>query len=306
MSQPDTFAALTVGTFDGVHRGHRLLLARLVAHAAAQKLRSVIVTFSPHPLEVVNPAAAPLLLTTEDEKGEALADAGADEVVVLPFTPELSRLDAAQFVDQVLVERLRVRSILVGYDHGLGRGRSGDVDVLRGLGASRGFDVEVVPAVLGRDGRPVSSTSLRRAVAGGDLLRASDGLGRPYSASGVVLHGEERGRSLGFRTLNLGAPSPRKLIPPEGVYAVRATTRTGTFGGMLNLGPRPTFGDKTTSLEVHLFDAEGDWYGTRVRVEFLQRLRDVRAFDGPAALVRQLHEDAEKARLVVARVRAGI
>ena len=306
MTVVDRGAVLTVGTFDGVHRGHRLLLARLVAQARALDLRSTIVTFSPHPLEVVNPAAAPLLLTTEDERHSALAAIGADAVVVLPFTLELSRLDAAQFVDQVLVDRLQLRALLVGYDHGLGRGRSGDVQVLRDLGQSRGFPVEVVSAVVGRDGLPVSSTSLRRAVAGGDLARAADGLARPYSASGVVQHGAERGRALGFRTINLGAPSPRKLLPPEGVYAIRATTVHGTFGGMLNLGPRPTFGDRSTTLEVHLFDAEGDWYGTSVRVEFLQRLRDVRAFADADALVGQLRVDEQMARAVVARSRAGI
>jgi len=298
-------AVLTVGTFDGVHRGHRLVLARLAQRAREVNLPSVLVTFTPHPLEVVNPAAAPLLLTPDAEKSEALAESRVDSAVVLPFTPALAALDAERFVDEILLDRLGMSELLVGYDHGFGRGRAGDVDVLRALGAARGFRVEVVPPVPGRDGQPVSSTTIRRAVAGGDLARAADGLGRPYSVSGTVIRGNERGRELGFRTINIGAPPPRKLLPPQGVYAVRAETATGQFGGMLNLGPRPTFGDPDVSIEAHLFDADGDWYGTRVRIDFVARLRDTMKFSGPAELVAQLGRDEQMARVAIGRARAG-
>jgi riboflavin kinase / FMN adenylyltransferase len=297
---------LTVGTFDGVHRGHRLVLARLHARAKETGLASVLVTFSPHPLEIVNPAAAPLLLTAGEEKNEVLVESRIDYAVVLPFTPSLAAYSAEQFVSEVMLRRLGMRELLVGYDHGFGRGREGDVDVLKSLGVAHGFRVEVVPPVPGRDGRPISSTSIRRSVAGGDLARAADGLGRPYSVSGVVERGAARGRLLGFPTLNVTLPAARKLLPPEGVYAVRVETASGAFGGMLNLGPRPTFGESAVTLEAHLFDAEGDWYGSRVRVDFIARLRDTKKFDGPEALMKQLGRDEQMARVVIGRVRAGI
>lgn len=290
----------TVGTFDGVHRGHRLVLERLAARAAELGLPAVLVTFEPHPLEVVNPAAAPPLLTLGDEKLEALAECPLDYVVVLPFTKALARFEAKDFVDAVLRERLGVRELLIGHDHGFGRARSGDADVLRALAVARDFQVDVVEAVQGADSRPVSSTTIRRAIAGGDLTRAAQGLGRYYSIAGVVRRGDARGRGLGFPTLNLGQPSPRKLLPPEGVYAVRVQTAAGAFGGMMNLGPRPTFGDPVAALEVHCFDLDAELYGSRVRVDVLERLRETRRFSGPEALQAQLRADQESARRVLA------
>ena len=301
-----TGTVLTIGTFDGVHRGHRLVLDRLAARARETGLRSVLVTFDPHPLDVVNPAAAPPLLTTGEEKTEVLVESQLHYAVVLPFTKTLASYDAEQFVEEVLRKRLRMQELLVGHDHGFGRGRSGDADVLKSLGAARGFAVTVVPPVQGRDGRPISSTAIRRAVAGGDLARAADGLARPYSVSGLVVAGAGRGRSLGFRTVNLAPPSSRKLLPPEGVYAIRAQTPSGSFGGMMNLGPRPTFGEAETTLEAHLFDADGDWYGARLRVDFVARLRETRKFENAAALIRQLGRDEEMARLAIARSVAGL
>lgn len=286
----------TVGTFDGVHRGHRLVLDRLAAAARQRGLPSVLVTFAPHPLQVVNPAAAPPLLTVGAEKTECLADSPLDYVVVLPFTRTLAAYDAEAFVDHVLRERLGLRHLLIGYDHGFGRGRSGDVSVLQALGAARGFGVEVIPAVEGSDHRPISSTSIRRAIAGGDLERAADGLGRPYSVAGTVVHGAGRGRDLGFRTLNVALPDPHKLLPPDGVYAVRVQTRAGAIGGMMNLGGRPTFGESDRTLEVHGFDTTGDFYGQWVRVDLLARLRDTRQFESPEALVAQLRADEAAAR----------
>jgi riboflavin kinase/FMN adenylyltransferase len=297
---------LTVGTFDGVHRGHKLVLARLAARSRETGLASMLVTFSPHPLDIVNPSASPMLLTPGDEKADALAATKIDRTEVLPFTPELAAYNAEQFVEEILLKRLGMRELLVGHDHGFGRGREGDVEVLKALGAAFGFRVDVVPPVAARDGRPISSTSIRRAIAGGDLARAADGLGRPYSLSGEVVHGAGRGRVLGFRTINIAAPSPRKLLPPEGVYAVRAETSTGAFGGMMNLGPRPTFGDTAVSPEVHLFDTDGDWYGSRVRIDFIARLRDTKKFSGPEELVKQLARDEQAARVMIGRARAGL
>ena len=296
---------VTVGTFDGVHRGHRHVLDRLVARAQAAGLRSALLTFEPHPLEVVRPGRAPLLLTDRDEKLEALATTGVDYVAVLPFTPALQAMSAAEYVRRVLRGRLRMRELLVGADHGFGKGREGNVATLRALADAEGFGVEVVSRVSGPSGTRLSSSVARDAVARADLDAAAVVLGRPYAMLGRVGRGEQRGRELGFRTLNLEPPSPRKLLPPEGVYAVRTATPSGTFAGMMNLGPRPTFGDARTGLEVHLFDAEGDWYGAPVRVEFVRRLRDTRRFENAGALVAQLGRDEAEARAVLASPRAG-
>jgi riboflavin kinase/FMN adenylyltransferase len=290
---------VTVGTFDGVHRGHQAVLNRLAARSRETGWKGVLVTFEPHPLEVVNPAAARPLLTVGAERPEVLAESGIDYCAVVPFTPTLSHFTAEQFVEAVLLERFHMRELLSGYDNGFGRGREGDVETLRAIGVRRGFRVEVVPPMSGDDGRPISSTSIRRAVAGGDLRSAAAGLGRPYSVSGVVSRGHQRGRTIGYPTINLPLPSPRKLLPPEGVYAVRVQTPVGPFGGMMNLGPRPTFGETDVTLEAHLFDANADWYGAHVRVEFIARLRDTQKFDGIDALKAQLRRDEEHARRVL-------
>lgn len=292
----DRGAVVTVGTFDGVHRGHTLVLERTAERARSSELRSVALTFDPHPLDVVNPSAAPPLLTLWDEKLEALAQTRIDEVVLLPFTPELAALSAEQFVERILLERHHMKELLIGHDHGFGRGRAGDAESLRMIGRRLGFPVEVVPAVLGSDGAPISSTAVRRAIAHGDLARAADGLGRRYGFVGRVVPGAGRGKGLGYPTLNIELASKRKLLPPHGVYAVHVESIEGGFGGMMNLGPRPTFGDAAITLEVHLFESGGDWYGRQVRVEFVSRLRDTMKFSGPAELVKQLETDARNAR----------
>ena len=287
---------LTVGTFDGMHRGHVDLLSRVVAHARERGLPSLLVTFDPHPLEVVNPAAAPPLLTLHHEKLEVLAETGIDYLAVLPFTKILASYDAEQFVDRVLRARYRLAELYIGHDHGFGRGRMGDRSVLLELGKQRGFGVTVLPPVEGLDGHPVSSTAIRRAVAGGDLARAALGLGRPYCVSGRVIDGDKRGRILGYPTLNLDPPPARKLLPPDGVYAVRVQTPQGPFGGMANVGPRPTFGDHTRRIEAHVFDASENWYGASIRLDFMLRLRETRTFRDFDALREQLVKDEALAR----------
>jgi len=296
-------AVITVGTFDGVHVGHRDLLARVTARAAARSLPSLLVTFEPHPLEVVNPSAAPPLLSTTQEKLEAIAECGLDYAAVIPFTPALAALDASEFVERVLLERFCLRELIIGYDHGFGRRRAGDVNVLRELGKRHDFAVGVVDAVS-LDGVPLSSSAIRRAVSYGDLGGAQHMLGRRYAFSGRVGRGDERGRLLGFPTLNVRIASKRKLLPPTGVYAVHIQCERGSFGGMMNLGPRPTFGDASLSLEVHVFDASGDWYDSCVRVEFVHRLRDTMRFESPDALVAQLRADERAARSALTQVEA--
>ena len=298
---PDvTRTVVTVGTFDGVHRGHQDVLRRLAQRAREVNMPSLLVTFDPHPLEVVNPAAAPRLLTVGDEKLEVLAESGIDFVAVMPFTPALAAFGAEQFVDEILIRRFRMHDLMMGHDHRFGHNRSGDVATLQRLGAERGFAVTVIPAVTVDGGQAISSTAIRRAVAGGDLEGAAQGLGRLYSVGGRVGHGANRGRGLGFPTINVPLPGPRKLLPPGGVYAVRVQTPFGPHGGMLNLGPRPTFGDAEVVVEAHLFDADLDLYGARVRIDFVSRLRDTQRFSDPAALVRQLGRDAREARAALA------
>jgi riboflavin kinase/FMN adenylyltransferase len=189
-----------------------------------------------------------------------------------------------------------MRELLIGYDHGFGRGRAGDAGILQTIGSRRGFGVTVVPPVMGSDERPISSTSIRRAIAGGDLARAADSLGRPYSVSGVVRRGDGRGKQIGFPTINVALPAARKLLPPQGVYAVQAQTPLGSFGGMMNLGPRPTFQQMEVALETHLFDVNADFYDKPVRLDLITRLRDTVRFAGVDELRSQLAHDETAAR----------
>jgi riboflavin kinase/FMN adenylyltransferase len=283
-----------VGSFDGVHLGHRRVLEEITSRAARAEWRSVLVTFEPHPLEVVNPAAAPALLTLPAERREVLAQSGVDVVVFLPFTRELSRLTPEEFV-RLLLSRLDVQELVIGEDHGFGRGRAGDVAVLRQLGTFLGFQVDVVPPMT-VDSRVVSSSLIRRLLMGGDLGGAARLLGRPYSLTAPVVRGAGRGRAIGYRTVNLRPPDRRKLLPPDGVYAVRAEWAGGTAGGMMHLGPRPTFDEQARSLEVHLFDVTAELYDVEVKVSWIARLRDVMQFPSVEALKRQLDNDFLAAR----------
>ena len=262
--------------------------------AREKNLASVLVTFDPHPLEVVNPAAAPKLLMLPEEKQELVAAAGIDRLVLLPFTPAIAQLDADAFVRR-LRDEYGMQELVLGYDHGFGRGRAGDVAVVRRLGAEQGFGVAVVEAVRD-DGQPISSTLIRTAIAHGDLDAAARWLGRPYGIRGLVVQGAGRGRTIGVPTLNLAPPDPRKLLPPDGVYAVRVEVRGKQYGGMMNQGPRPTFGESARALEAHLFDFSGELYGETVRVEWVRRLRAVQAFPSREALVAQLERDRQSAR----------
>jgi riboflavin kinase/FMN adenylyltransferase len=297
-------SVVTVGTFDGVHRGHHAVLESVVQRARHRGMESVLVTFEPHPLDVVNPQAAPPRLTTALERLEAVATSAIDRVVVLAFDRKMATQSPEEFVDRILRERCGMQELVIGHDHGFGRGRAGDVDTLRALGKVRSFPVDVVDAVS-IDGVPVSSTVIRRAVAGGDLGGAARWLGRRYALSGVVQHGAKRGRGLGFPTLNLAAPS-RKLLPPDGVYAVIAETPAGRFGGMMNQGHRPTFDDGVRLLEAHLFGLDRELYDCAVRVEWVAYLREIRRFEGVAALQQQLEGDRLHAAAALAAARVDL
>ncbi|UCC26289.1 MAG: bifunctional riboflavin kinase/FAD synthetase [Gemmatimonadales bacterium] len=295
----DRGTVVTVGTFDGVHRGHWAVLQEIQSRARASGRRSVLVTFHPHPLQIVRPQDAPPLLTTPVEKKEILAESGLDYAVFLAFTPALARYEPRRFVEEILVGRLGVEELVIGYDHGFGRGRSGDAETLTRIGRELDFTVDVVGPVE-TDHEPISSSQIRRWVAAGDMPRARAGLGRPYSIRGVVVKGDGRGRVLGFPTANLAGFPPDKLLPPTGIYAVRGVTRSGIHPGALHLGPRPTFQGAPPSVELHLLDFEGDLYGEEVRVDFIRFLRGVVPFDSAESLVRQMRADVWQAAEVLA------
>lgn len=295
----DRGCVVTVGTFDGVHRGHWTVLEEIRERARAADRRSVLVTFDPHPLRIVRPEIAPALLTTPIEKKEILAESGIDFAVFLKFTPELQKYSPERFVEEILWKRIGAEELVIGYDHGFGKDRSGDVDTLRAVGARLGFEVDVVGAVQA-DASPISSTRIRQAVGEGRVKAAARGLGRPYALRGVVVRGDGRGARLGFPTANLTGFGTDKLLPASGVYAVRAWSRRhGVLPGALHLGPRPTFPGATPSVEVHLLDVDLNLYGERLRVDFIDRIRGVQSFASPDDLVSQMGEDVAKAREIL-------
>ena len=289
---------VTVGTFDGVHRGHWAVLQEIHQRARRSDRRSVLVTFHPHPLRIVKPEVAPPLLTTPLEKKEILAESGLDYAVFISFTPTLAAYSPRRFVEEVLVGRIGVDELVIGYDHGFGRGRSGDVDTLREIGGELGFGVDVVPPETVDEGA-ISSTRIRKAISVGEMDEARRCLGRPYSFRGVVVRGDGRGRELGFPTANLQVEADGKLIPPAGVYAVWGVVAGRPRPGALHIGPRPTFQGSPPTTELHLLDFEGDLYGEEIRVDFVSHLREVRPFTDVTALADQLATDVEEARTIL-------
>ncbi len=297
----DDRAVLTTGTFDGVHLGHQAILRYLVERARAVGGVPTVVTFDPHPRDLFGGPPV-LLLTTLEERADLVAALGVERLVVLPFTRDLSLLEPEDYVEDVLIGRVGLREIVIGYDHHFGRYRKGNRATLEALGEKHGFTVDVIPEQIER-GVTVSSTQIRRLLADdGDAHGAAALLGRPYSFAGTVVKGDQRGRTLGYPTANVQPEHLRKLLPKPGVYAVRCDLPGGRRAdGMMNVGCRPTFvDDGALKAEVHLFGFDGDLYGLPLRVHVADRLRDERRFDGPDALVRQLGEDASQAARALA------
>ncbi|HEX8674580.1 MAG TPA: bifunctional riboflavin kinase/FAD synthetase [Longimicrobium sp.] len=291
-------AVVTVGTFDGVHRGHREVLEEIGRRAARVGGRSILVTFHPHPLRIVRPEHAPPLLTTVTEKRDILAQSGLEYVVFVPFTRTLQRYSARRFVEEILVRRVGMRELVIGYDHGFGRDREGSVATLRQIGQEMGFDVDVVEAVE-VDGEPISSSRIRRLLGDGDVGAANRLLGRSYTVDGVVVRGERKGRELGYPTANIQVGDPEKMLPREGIYAVHGWVRGERLPGLLHLGPRPTFAGFAPSVELWLMDWSGDIYGDRVRVEFVERIRDILPFTSADALIQAMHADEQRGREIL-------
>jgi riboflavin kinase/FMN adenylyltransferase len=282
---------LAIGVFDGVHLGHRALIAYLVRGAREQQAAAVAATFDPLPIQVLAPGAPASALSDISERVRLLREAGADAVVVFRFDEAFARLTADEFVDRVR-GACDIRRIVVGPDFHFGRRAEGDVEKLRSRGQRDGFTVDVVTPIE-IDGAIVSSTRIRNLLLAGDVETAARLLGRPYSIRGRVVHGAKRGRALGFPTINLALPKER-LLPRDGIYAMWAEMGEGRFKAAASLGVRPTFGGGERVLEAFLLDFSGDVYGEEVEVAFVKRLRDEIAFASPAELSAQIARDVEE------------
>lgn len=291
-------SVVAIGAFDGVHIGHRQLIAMAVSSARALGHTSAALTFSPHPLEVLQPQAALSRLTSPAEQERLLAGLGVDIMVRLPFAA-VAGMAPPEFAKQVLVDGLRASTVCVGFNFRFGKGAVGNARTLAALGQEQGFAVVVMePVRLG--GGVVSSTAVRKAIGQGNVGEAARLLGRPYSLEGTVGQGAGRGRTLGLPTANV-VPDPGRAVPADGVYAVTVDGDGGPHAGVANLGRRPTFGGQGWSCEVHCLDFSGDLYGKRVSVCFLSRLRGERKFADPVALQRQVSQDIAAARRLFAR-----
>ncbi len=292
---------VTVGVFDGVHRGHHVIIGTAVQRAAEAGLPSVVLTFDPHPSEVVRPGTHPPMLTSPRYKAELVEALGVDVMCVLPFTEAFSRLGADEFAHAVLVEHLHAATVVVGENFRYGHKAAGDVSALAAAGRRFGFTVEAVP-VQGSADMTWSSTYVRSCVDAGDVARAAAALGRDHRIDGVVVRGDRRGRELGYPTANV-EPLPWSAVPADGIYAGRLTrsAKSGpeVFPAAVSIGTNPTFAGRERRVEAYLLDFDGDLYGEHVGLSFAERLRPTVRFDGPAALRAQMALDVERTRELI-------
>jgi riboflavin kinase/FMN adenylyltransferase len=288
---PEKPVVATMGTFDGVHLGHKTILSRLKEAAAEISGESVVVTFHPHPrLVLQTPGSTIQLLQTLEERIDSMNEFGIDKLLVIPFTPEFSQWSSQKFIQDILVNVLQTKHLIIGYDHQFGKDRTGGLLELQEAGPKLGFTVEEIPAQLIQD-NAVSSTRIRKALESGDLAAAQQGLGYAYSLTGKVVHGDHRGRTIGFPTANLEPLSEFKLIPATGVYAVEVDFLNQSFWGMMNIGYKPTFGENKRTIEVHLFNFNLNLYDEQLTVRFKHRIREERKFNSIEELVKQLELD---------------
>ncbi|MBL1078764.1 bifunctional riboflavin kinase/FAD synthetase [Nocardia sp. 2] len=293
---------LTIGVFDGVHRGHAQLISRAVKSAAVRGVPSVLMTFDPHPLEVVRPGSHPAQLSTLTRRAELAEELGIDVFVVMPFTQEFMKLTPEQYVQELLVNRLHVSEVVVGDNFTFGAKAAGTVDTMRELGRKYGFEVDGVQ-LLGEHAVTFSSTYIRACLNSGDITAAAEALGRPHRLEGVVVHGDGRGKGLGFPTANV-APTMHAAVPADGVYAGWFTVLDDPDFeprmAAISVGTNPTFEDgRRRTVEPHLLDFDGDLYGKKVAVDFVEQLRGMRKFDSIEELVEAIGHDVDEARKVL-------
>ena len=283
---------LTVGTFDGVHEGHRALMETVVEKAKQRNARSVVVTFDPHPRTIIHSKSDGIkLLTTLKERAEILETIGIDVLVVIPFTRDFSLLSSEEFVKDVIHKKIGISEFIIGYDHHFGKDRSGTIETLERLGPELKFDVQVVSKKEMGD-TTISSTVIRNEIIeNGNMIKSADLLGRPYMLNALVIHGDERGRKIGFPTANLQPEHQDKAIPKNGIYAVKVRVDGQWFSGMMNIGVRPTFDGVTKSLEVNIFDFKQMIYGKTVQIRFFDRIREEQKFESADKLKAQLQHD---------------
>lgn len=287
-------SVVTIGVFDGVHRGHQAIIGRAVKWASDLGVRSVVLTFDPHPAEVVRPGSHPAVLTEPTRKAELVEALGADVLWVLPFTPEFSRLSPEEFVHDVLVARLHAAAVVVGANFRFGHRAAGDLVLLERLGRTFGFAVQSPPLVTD-DGTVLSSTYIRSCVAAGDVAAAAVALGRPHRLEGVVVRGDARGRELGFPTANL-LPGRYAAVPGDGIYAAWCLVRGERYPAAVSIGTNPTFSGQERRVEAHLLDFSGDLYGERVALDFVAHLREMRRYSSLEPLIAQIRDDVAQTR----------
>lgn len=286
---------VTIGTFDGVHIGHQKIVKRLIKVGKDKGLKSVVLTFFPHPRMVLQKNSDLKLLNTIEEREIILASLGLDQLVVKKFTKEFANLSARDFVKNILVDTLQAKYVIIGYDHQFGKGRSANIDDLKTFGTEFGFEVEEISAQDVED-VSVSSTKIRTALQKGDIETANAFLGYPYFLTGTVVKGKGIGKKLGFPTANLHIKEDYKLIPKEGVYIVRGTVENKTVHGMMNIGTNPTVEGKHQTIEVHFFNFDHDIYNEKIKVELLDRIRDEHKFESVELLKEQLKKDEINAK----------
>ncbi|GAA2617798.1 bifunctional riboflavin kinase/FAD synthetase [Dactylosporangium fulvum] len=294
-------AVATIGVFDGVHRGHQQIIGHAVKRAGELGVQSVVLTFDPHPSEVVRPGSHPAVLTEPSRKAELIEALGVDVLCVIPFTVEYSRLSPEAFVHDALVEHLHTALIVVGENFRFGHKAAGDVELLRRLGRTFGFGVEGAQ-LIAEEGTVFSSTYIRSCVDAGDVVAAARALGRPHRLEGVVIRGDQRGRELGFPTANLLTP-PNAAVPADGIYAAwLIRDRDGVaLPSAVSIGTNPTFAGKERRVEAFVLDFAGDLYGERVSLDFVDRLREQRTYTGVEPLIAQIDEDVAQTRQVLGR-----
>ncbi len=283
---------VTIGTFDGVHTGHRKIIGEMISLASAEKLISTILTFEPHPRTVISPKSnQPVtLLTTFEERIDILQNTGIDQLIIIPFTREFAEMQYQDFVKNILVEKVRVAWIVMGHDHTFGKDRQGNFEALQRLSLQYQFQLkEIGPHQY--EGQTVSSSQIRDLLLIGDVTRAASMLGYPYTMQGRVVPGHGRGRKLTFATANIELSDQQKLIPGNGVYAVECQIKEKFYRGMANIGVRPTFGGSDRTVEVHVFDFADIIYGEQIKISYLKRLRGEIKFKNETELIRQLQQD---------------